>query len=82
MPRAEEIALCSPVWNGMTWLIQLLAASCVIGETKGSDPAMCPVRMKTHSYQSDKCPVWEGLLNHSKSDKSQFLRFSEILNLK
>lgn len=46
MPRAEERAPSRPVWAGWhSWLIQLLAASCVIGKAKGNDPSLCVLLM-------------------------------------
>lgn len=46
MPRAEQRAPSRPVraeWH--SWLIQLLAASCVIGKAKGNDPSLCVLLM-------------------------------------
>lgn len=46
MPRAEQRAPSWPVraeWH--SWLIQLLAASCVIGKAKGNDPSLCVLLM-------------------------------------
>ena len=50
------------------WLIQLLAASSVIGETGEVIPASCSAGFQIHSHLSDKWPVWRVLLKQSKGD--------------
>lgn len=49
MPRAEQRAPSRPVWaEWHSWLIQLLAASCVIGKAKGNDPSFCVLLMSRY----------------------------------
>ena len=62
------------------WLIQLLAASSVIGETGGVTPAVCSAGIQMYSHLSDKWPVWRVLLKQSKGDVIIF-KFSQNIKI-